>query len=123
MSNMIDVSDIKYTPAREINWGADFEELGDQHKIIYLKKFSASMNQAADLLQVERNNLLNDISVMREMLDSAEQATQAQRLVTIKSITDNNLTMQTLGDEMVKVKAELRRYKDGDNRQLEHSSN
>lgn len=111
---MIEVADIQYKAARDINWGQDFEDFEDASKIVYLKKFSASMNQAADLLQTERNNLLNDIEVMRKMLESAEMATQAQRMVMIKSITDHNLAMQKIGDEMVELKAELREYKDGD---------
>jgi hypothetical protein len=112
---MIEVADIKYVAAREINWGADFEDLEERSKIIYLKKFSASMNQAADLIQKERDGLLNDIDVMRKMLESAEQATQAQRMVMITSITNHNLAMQKIGDEMVELKAELRGYKNGDN--------
>ena len=112
---MIDVADIEYKAAREINWGADFEDLEERSKIVYLKKFSASMNQAADLMQKERNSLLNDIEVMKKMLESGEQATMNQKMTMIKVITDNNLAMQKLGDEMMELKAELRGYKDGDN--------
>lgn len=105
--NTIPVSAIKYVPAREINWGADFEALEDKQKIVYLKKFSASMNQAAELIQLERNDLSNDIVVMKRMMQAAETATGTHKAMLTKVITDNNLAAQAAGAEIAKLKSQL----------------
>lgn len=105
--NTIPVSDIKYVLAREINWGADFDALEDKQKIVYLKKFSASMNQAAELIQGERNALANDIEVMKKMMQAAETATNNHKSMLTKVITDNNLAAQAAGNEITLLKREL----------------
>ena len=105
--NTIPVSDIKYTQARDINWGVDFDALEDKQKIVYLKKFSASMNQAAELIQNERNLLAADNEVMKGMLAAAETANGNQKKMLIKVITTNNLSAQEAGNEITLLKRQL----------------
>jgi len=104
---MINASDIPYKLAREINWGEDFNALEDRQQIVYLKKFSASMNQAADLIQIERNILANDIVIMKQMLKAADTATATHKAMLTKVILDNNDKQQATGEEIAKLKRQL----------------
>lgn len=54
--------------APKIKWGDDFLAWSDREKVAWLKKFSSSMNHAADLLQKERNKLVETCAVQDEKL-------------------------------------------------------
>jgi hypothetical protein len=112
MTDEISVKDIKlpfkHCDAPAINWGGDFNELEDLQKIVYLKKFGSSMNHATMLIQAERNILANENEVMRRMLDSSQTAITNQKAMLIKTITDNNATQQMLGEEITKLRTQLR---------------
>lgn len=108
----------KHGEAPAISWGADFDALTDTQKIIYLKKFSASMNHATMLIQTERNELLACVETLKAMLKSAEDAVGIQKTTLVNSITESNIREQKLGQEIALLKNQLNKLAevcDGDN--------
>lgn len=95
---------IKHGEAPKINWGEDFNELGDIYKIIYLKTFSESMNHAASIIQDERNELIDRVVLLEEMLKSAETTAQIQRNLIANTINSNNETQASMAEEIAKLK-------------------
>lgn len=116
---MINTKDIKlpfkHCEAPQINWGADFDALDDKQKVLYMKKFSSSMNHAANLIQIERNILAHDIKTMRSMFTSAEDAVANQKKIMVTSILTNNAAAQQSNNEIIELKRQLKVYEDGNN--------
>ncbi len=115
----IDVKEINlpfsHGEAPEILWGADFEELSDQFKVIYLKKFSSSMNYAAELIQNERNELLLLLDIMKQQVEGLQTASDTQKQSLVKIATDSNTAMQEAGKEIMGLKATLRKISEVSN--------
>lgn len=77
-----------------IKYGEEFEAWPDSRKINYLKKLASSMNHAADLMQQERNEIAEEIKVIKEQMDNAEKNLAIQKGIVLKVITDGNVANQ-----------------------------
>lgn len=86
----LDFEGIEGPRARMITFGEEFEKWPDHHKIDYLKKFSSSMNHAADIMQTERNKLLVEKAALAEQVSNLETNLGIQKTIVLKAITDNN---------------------------------
>lgn len=82
--------EIKNRRIQMIKFGEEFEKWDDKHKIEYLKKLASSMNEAADLMQRERNQLAVKLNVASEQLANMERNLEIQKSIVFKSITDTN---------------------------------
>ena len=110
MNNMVEVKQVekklpfKHGEAPQIKFGADFEALEDRQKIMYLKKFSSSMNHAADLIQKERNDLVQKLITSERQVHNANlNVEQIQKTMT-GFITDSNLEKQELLAELTELR-------------------
>jgi hypothetical protein len=86
--------------APQINWGEDFNNFDDIKKIIYLKKLCSALNHSADLIQKERNQLLVDIKVTKNVAENAEEAVAIQKAIVLKAITDHNMEKQEFANQL-----------------------
>ena len=124
---MIKVEKLKMpkTPAPQIDFGKDFEEFDDKRKIRYLKKLSSAMNHAADIIQKERDTLLQEIQVFMKAADHADQAVGIQKDIVVKAITNHNAEKQDLIKRIQELETEakvqdklIKRLENGDYRRL-----
>jgi len=79
----------------KIRFGSEFEDWPDGRKITYLKELSSSMNHAADLLQKERNLLLEKVSRLEEQVKNADESLLIQKGIVITNITASNEERQS----------------------------
>ena len=79
-----------------IKWGELYKSWKPERKIEYLEKFAASMNNAADLLQHERNEL-------NVLCEKKEKQIEAMKV----AIDQNNAMIQS---EITKMNAERQEY-------------
>lgn len=82
--------EIKNRRIQMIKFGEEFEKWDDKHKIEYLKKLASSMNEAADLMQRERNQLAIKLQTAKDQLKNMESNLDIQKSIVFKSITDTN---------------------------------
>ena len=82
--------EIKNRRIQMIKFGEDFEKWDDKHKINYLKKLASSMNEAADLMQRERNQMAVKLQIAKDQLANIEKNLEIQKAIVFKSITDTN---------------------------------
>jgi hypothetical protein len=99
----LDFEGIEGPRARMITFGEQFEKWTDKHKIEYLKKFSSSMNHAADIMQQERNKILVEKAGLVEQVSNLEGNLTIQKTIVLKAITDNN----TAKDDYIRLIQEL----------------
>jgi putative cell wall-binding protein len=84
-----------------IRFGTEFEAWEDKRKIEYLKKLASSMNEAARVMQDERNELALTVSSLQQQLLNLEKNLTQVKNIMIKNITDSNESKeQNLGQIM-----------------------
>lgn len=96
---------------RKIQWGDEFEAWDLQHQLDYAKELASAMNQAADLLQQERDVLRAKLSIAKASAESAQQALDIQKGIARKTILDTNLEKQELFSRIESLRRELRKAK------------
>lgn len=95
--------DVKIQKLKMINFGPDFEAQPADKKIRYLKKLASSMNQAADMLQTERNDLLVLVDALKKQIEYAEQNALQHKNTMNNALTAFNLENQELMKEVQKA--------------------
>lgn len=93
---------------KQIKWDDKFEERSDSDKIAYLKKLSSSLNNALDLMQQERNELRDKVTVHKAMLDNAQQAIDQQRNINVLSITGDNERKEADANTIMELRDKLK---------------
>lgn len=92
----------------KIKWGLEFQAWSLEKQNIYLKKLSASMNHAADLVQTERNALLLKVDTQDAIIVSLQtQAKQAQDSMQNVLIQTND-ERQSFNKKVVELQDKLR---------------
>lgn len=82
--------------APQIDWGEDFNSWDIEQQNRYLKRLCSALNHAADMIQNERNEALNKLHEMKQILENADQATAVQKGIAHRAITAHNLEKQEL---------------------------
>jgi len=80
---------------RPIKWGADQEEGGwnswsVDEKLKYAMDLASAMNQAADALQDERNELLEKAKGLEEQLNNCEKNLSIQKNTLVAALNNHN---------------------------------
>lgn len=100
MNEVVNVKDIDFpippNDCPQIDFGQDFEDFDDKRKIIYLKKLCSAMNHATDLIQQERNELLQQNEVLTRQAENAENRAQIHKDSLMKGLTESNAEKQEL---------------------------
>lgn len=86
----VETVEIKQPKLKMIKFGDEFEQWDVAKKIDYLKKLASSMNQAADMMQTERNIIAEEYKVAKAQLENSESNLHIQKAIVMKAITDNN---------------------------------
>lgn len=111
----------------QIDFGEDFKNFDDARKIRYLKLFSSAMNDVADKIQIERDQLLNELHKLKIVLENADKAVSIQKNIVLQAITAHNQEKQELINRLQELEIKVREQEtlievleNGGNNKLEH---
>ena len=96
-----------------IDWGGEgSEEYGwesweVERKLAYAMELASAMNQAADVLQKERNQLLTEIKIAKQAAENAESSMRTIKSIMTNQMLSGNETIQTLSLQIQELQAEL----------------
>lgn len=76
--------------APKINWGGDFDSMPADDKVAFLKKFANSFNHALDLMQKERNALMDKSNSMEAQVLSLKEQVKNQMLFVQETVKKEN---------------------------------
>ena len=94
--------------APQINWGKDFEDWDKDHQLRYLKKLCSALNHATDLIQKERDALLEKMEVLKVSTENADSATSIQKNIVLNAITSHNKDKQNLIQRIQELEKEVK---------------
>lgn len=94
--------------AKMISWGEDYKKWDVEKRLEYAESLASAMNDACDLIQKERNVLLEQNKVLIEKLVASEQAIQNHKTININMITQANSDKQELIKELRSLEKQLK---------------
>lgn len=94
----------------KITWMEGFEKKEDKAKIEYLKKLASTMNNAARLIQDERDALVKLMVKKEEQLAVMQKQMRQNDEVLQKQLISMNAQKQHASDEISKLTKRLRKY-------------
>jgi seryl-tRNA synthetase len=97
----------------QIKWGDKYKKWDDGKKIRYLEKFARSMNHAADLLQNERNELLELVDKKDELLAQMNSMLGENNNLLQSEVTRMNAQRQHYAKEMAKLNTRIKELESG----------
>jgi hypothetical protein len=104
----LDFEGVTAPQARMINFGEEFQKWPDSRKMTYLKKLASSMNHAADIMQQERNKLLEEREVIKAQLKNTESNLAIQKDIVLRTITANNSAKEEYIQLIQKLEGQVR---------------
>lgn len=101
----------------KIKWGADDSLTGwntwdDKHKLEYSMELASAMNQAASIIQDERNELMTRIVRLEQSLANCEQGLTIQKTIVLNTITNSNAEKEVQAQRILELEKEVRELKD-----------
>ncbi len=97
--------------APKIRWEKGFENRPDELKIRYLKKLANTMNQAAKLIQDERDALVPLLVKKDEQIESMKKQVAQHQMVLQDQLTRLNNEKQQYNQEIARLSREIRLLK------------
>jgi len=95
----------------KIRWGTGYLKMNDQEKIRYLQNLASTMNQAAFLIQNERN-ALGELCEKKELqLESLTETARLAQSTMTNHLSRMNEERQHFNQAVSKLKAEIRSLK------------
>jgi len=106
----LDELNLPEEPARapQINWGQDFEDWDKGHQVRYLKKLCSALNHATDLIQKERDALLDKMAIANAVAENAGDATNIQKSIVLNAITAHNEEKQNLISRIQELESDIK---------------
>jgi hypothetical protein len=92
----------------KIKFTDDFEKKSDTEKIKYLKDLASTMNNAADIMQKERNVLAEEVKKNAQLLENAEKALMIQKSIVSNHLISGNLQIQELSNQIADLQMQLK---------------
>ena len=92
----------------QIKFGDEFEQWDDSRKIRYLKELASSMNEAARLMQNERNSLAAELAEAKALVVNAEKALHIQKAVTMSQLGSGNEQVQILSKQIMDLQTRVK---------------
>lgn len=103
-----------------IAWGSEYTSWSMRKRLRYAQRLAETMNHAADVIQTERNNLLQILKAKERQLVQAAEANEATSQLLQRQVEDFNKQREEMNQDIVtldrKVKAqarEIKKLKDG----------
>jgi len=99
----------------KIKWGEEakkgegFYSWTEKQQKEFAMELASAMNQAADVMQQERNALKEELRVAKEASENAQTALDIQKAVVLEQLTSSNAMQQDLSQKIQKLQAEIRR--------------
>ena len=87
--------------APKVQWGADIDLLPPVEQSRYYKRVAEAMNHAADILQQERNKLVEVAKAQEAQLVSKDQQVRAVTAQMEQLLTRTNAEKQQLSEQVV----------------------
>lgn len=106
----LEADKVKNNPPR-IKWGKKYNQWPDKDKIRYLEKLASAMNEAARLLQDERDELLPLIKLKEAQVVKITAAIEANNNMLITEVTRMNEDRQKWNQEAVRLNQEIKKLK------------
>jgi len=97
-----------------IQWGEVFLLWDDQKKLDYLMKFADSMNDAADRIQQERDELVKMLAFKEQQLEQMEASLEANNRMLQDEITKMNEYKQSVNKHTAELNKRIREIERGD---------
>jgi len=94
--------------APQIKFGEGFDEWPTGKQISYLKELASSMNNAADKMQTERNEMSGKLALAEDKLANAQNALDIQKTIVMNHITTANIERQSFIAEIQALQARVR---------------
>jgi hypothetical protein len=106
--------DEKYIEVRppKIKWGKIYLSWGPDKRVEYLEKFARSMNQAAYLVQKERDELNTLCQLKEEQLTKMSHAMKQNMDMLQHEVTKMNEQRQGYNTEVARLNAKIRELED-----------
>ena len=91
-----------------IKWGAENEMEGwniwdIEHKLEFAMELASAMNQAADVLQQERNELLSKVATAEKLVENADKQVEIQKQIVFNNITQSNEQQQQYVEQIQRL--------------------
>ena len=99
----------------KISWGELYKANSRLDKIIYLEKLCSSMNQAAHLIQGERDQLLKLCGNKEKQLVQMSKSVEANNQMLQTELTKVNVDKQYYNKRIATLNAKIRELENGDN--------
>jgi len=94
--------------APKIKWGDEYMSWPVDARLNYAEKLAASMNHAADVLQNERNGLLDIANTQERKIKELQASYDQQTMVVTQELGSSNAAQQELFQTIVDLKSELK---------------
>lgn len=91
-----------------ISWGKDYMNWELDKRLEFAEALASAMNEAADLMQNERNIAMEEAVKLQKQLESAQQNLDIVRNTNIKAITDFNSEKQQMAKRIKELEANVR---------------
>lgn len=112
--NRIDPKLVTDKPPK-IQWGSKYLEWDDKKRIGYLEQLAGSMNHACDLIQKERNKLLELCELKEKQLLSMRVAMDQNTKMLHSEVTRMNTEKQELLKDIAESNKEIVELRNGNN--------
>ncbi len=107
-----DLKDIKRLPGMnnrsKIKWGDEYRSWPIEKRLDYAERLAASMNNAASVLQDERNNLLEVARSQEKQLEQAKVTAHQSTQIMHQQIAQTAAEKQQLYNQIVQLQSELK---------------
>jgi len=97
----------------KINWGEEggnatgWNAWSDKQKLEFSMELASAMNQAAEYLQIERNELLEKLDIAEKTKEAAEQGLEIQKQIVLTTLTEDNDLKNKYIQDIQRLTAEL----------------
>jgi len=92
----------------DISWGREFESWPERMQLSYAKRLASTMNHAADILQGERNALIEVCERQERQIVSLREQLEHQNSMTHAQLQRVGAEKQPLYQQIVDQKAKIR---------------
>lgn len=99
------------SPAPKISWGEDYKSRTVEERIEFSEKLANSMNHAADILQQERNGLLEVVEKQEVTIRRANKALEGQASMMQQELQTQNAKQQELNTLIVELQRTIKEQK------------
>jgi hypothetical protein len=101
-----------------INWGGENESKTEgwnswttEEKLEFSMELASAMNQAAEIMQNERNDMVEKVRVAEELALNAQTALEIQKAIVFTTLTEDNLVKQDMISKIQKLEKTVRDQK------------